>query len=179
MRRSRKSTTISAGVAVIALLALAACGGDSSPTAAPTPVPTPALPAPRAVVQNSYAIERNYVYGESFTISGSGTLDVTVDYTYADSQILLWLAKGTCTGEQWSNDQCQYVASSFAGAKPRKLSATGVTAGSYVLIIWNAGPHDEGVSYQAVYTQTAFAASGAMLRSSGARVLGVRASAAR
>ena len=129
------------------------------------------------VLQSSYAIARDYVYAEPFSISGSGTLDVTVDYTYSDSRMLIWLAKGDCSFEQWAAEQCQYAASSFTGPKPRKVSATGLTAGSYELIIWNTGPHDEGVSYQAVFTQTPSAAAPGVtaLRNAGSlRWVGVR-----
>ena len=159
MRRLCARDVASTAAALAVVFTLAGCGGGSSPTAAPTPLPTPTPPPPKVVLQSSYAIELNYVYAEEFSISGAGTVDLTVDYTYSDSQIVIWLAKTPCSFEQLAADQCQFVASSFAGPKPRKVSATGLAAGRYELIIWNAGPHDEGVSYQAVFTQTSTAAA--------------------
>jgi hypothetical protein len=104
--------------------------------------------------QTGYPLAVNHVLFEYFTIGGTGALDSTVDYTYADTVLLVWIAKGQCTFEQFSAEQCQYVASSFAGGKPRKVTAAGQTAGTYTHIVGNFGPKDEGISYQVVFTQT-------------------------
>jgi hypothetical protein len=56
-------------------------------------------------------------------------------------------------------EQCAFAATSFAGAKPRKISVTGAAAGTYTLIVGNAGPNDEAISYQVVLAPSASAAS--------------------
>jgi hypothetical protein len=89
-----------------------------------------------------------------FDIMATGTLEATVDYTYADTLMLVWLAKGRCTPEAFLAEQCPYAATSLSGGKPRKVSASGQTAGTYPLIFGNLGPRDESVSYQVVFTQT-------------------------
>jgi hypothetical protein len=152
------------------LLPLAGCGKDTPSTPTPTPTPTPA-PAPQVVLSASYAIEVNHGYFHEFTISGtrSGTLEVTVDYTYSDSIMLIWLAKAPCSVEQLDANQCQIVASSFAGQKPRRLAATSQAAGNYVLFILNAGPNDEGVSYQGVFTANAAGLGPSVTATSGRR----------
>jgi hypothetical protein len=150
-----------AGVVGCALaLSLAGCGGSGSPTADPTPVPTPTpLPAPRVVSQGSTDVPVGYAYGVYFDVSPTGTIDATVDYTYADTILLAWIAKGQCSADQFGNDQCQFVASSVTGGKPRRVSATGQPAGTYTLIFGSLGPKDEAVSYQVVFSATAAAAA--------------------
>ena len=130
-----------------------------------TTTPTTTLPPPSVVLQNSYAISAYYVLGEYFTTSRTGTIDVTVDYTYATNQIVVWIARGNCTADLFVADQCDYAASSFAGSKPRKVSVTGAAAGTFTLLIGNAGPGDDSVSYQVILTPTASAGgSGATIR---------------
>lgn len=139
---------------------LSACGGGSNTVSAPpTPVPTPTAPPQRVVAERSgVALPVDRAIYRSFDTTFPGALDATVDYTYADTRLLLWLAKGLCTPDLAQIEQCNYVATSFAGPKPRKLSATGTTAGQYTLIIGNFGPQDEAISYQVVLTPNAGAA---------------------
>jgi hypothetical protein len=103
--------------------------------------------------RSGVSIAVGFGYGTYFDTSATGTIDATVDYTHADSSVLVWIAKGQCTGEQWVANQCTYVATSFSGGKPRKVTATGQTAGTYTLIVGNLGPKDEAVSMQVVFTQ--------------------------
>jgi hypothetical protein len=139
------------------LVVVSACGGsDSTPVTPTTTQPTP--PPPRTVLSGGTTLAVNYAVGAYFTVDRAGTVEATVDYTYATSQIFVWIARGQCTPELFP-DQCTYVASSFAGAKPRRVSATGAVAGTYTLIVGNAGPDDESISYQVVLTPTAGTAS--------------------
>jgi hypothetical protein len=146
------SCLVSAALAV----SLAACGSDS--VVNPPPVtPPPATPPPPQVVaqQAGVSVPVGYAFGAYFDIAATGTIDATVDYTYGDTLMLIWLAKGRCTEEAFDADQCQYVATSFSGGKPRKVSASGQAAGTYTLVFGSLGPQDESVSYQVVFTQTA------------------------
>lgn len=158
MRAMVRSCPLLAACAVIA--GLSACGGSGNPDhPTPTPTPTPTPPPPSVVRQvTGFALPENHVAGWYFDISATGTIDATVDYTYADTLLLIYISKGQCTFDQWSNDQCQYVATSFAGGKPRKVTATGQAAGAYTLTVWNVGPQDEAISFQLVFTQAAAAA---------------------
>jgi hypothetical protein len=81
-------------------------------------------------------------------------MDVTVDYTFADSLLLILIARGQCTAEQFSAEQCDFAATSFTGSKPRRVSVTGAAPGTYTFIVGNAGPRDESISYQIVLTPT-------------------------
>jgi hypothetical protein len=147
-----------AGMALVAALSGCGSGTPTSNSTPPTPTPTP-LPAPRVVSQGSTDLAVGYAYGVTFDVSPTGTIDATVDYTYADTLLLVWIAKGQCSPEQFNNDQCQFVASSVTGGKPRRVSATGQTAGTYTLIVGSLGPKVEAISYQIVFSATAASAA--------------------
>jgi len=154
LRRARSSRFVLTVAVAATLSLLSACGGSSSPTAA-TPPTTQATPPPPIVVsQGSTAIAVDYVAGRFFTTDRAGTLDVTVDYTFADSRLIIWIARGQCTGELFIAEQCDFAATSFAGSKPRKVSVTGAAPGTYTFIAANAGPRDESISHQVVLTPT-------------------------
>jgi hypothetical protein len=143
--------------AIVLATVFGACGGGSTPTTAPTPTP-PIVRPPSVVSQgSSLAVQKGYIYGIEFAVSGTGNIDATVDYTYADTMLAVWIAKGSCSAEQFIADQCPFVATSFAGSKPRKVSANGQTTGTFVLIFGNLGSKDEAISYQVVFTPTAAA----------------------
>jgi hypothetical protein len=139
-------------------LALAACGSDSAPpTVVPTPTPTP-LPTPTPPVlvdEGSTAIPALQVVNFDVTTTSAGTVTVTVDYTFADSEILLWLTDRQCSPQLFGSDSCTYLVKSLEGAKPRVMSATGVAAGTYSLFIANDGPHDpEQVTWRVTLAAT-------------------------
>lgn len=163
MRSHGSFFVAAAGVAPVAAAAAAlalviACGGgDGSPTTPVTTTPTTTLPPPSVVLQDSHSIEASWLYWWYFTTSRTGTIDATIDYTYVTNQIVVWIAKGSCPGESLAANQCDIAATSFAGSKPRKVSVTGAAAGSYTLLIGNAGPQDDSVSFQVVLTPTASA----------------------
>jgi hypothetical protein len=135
-------------------LGLAACGGGGDPIVVATPTPPPTPPPPKTVAQGGQALEVGYAYGFYFNIDATGTLDVTVDYTFPDSLMLVWLAKGRCTPEQFEAEQCTYLTTSFTGGKPRKFSVSSQPAGTYTLIVGNLGPKGESFSYAVVFAQS-------------------------
>jgi hypothetical protein len=152
---------------VAAVLVLPSCASDkpcgSGPAGAtcPTTPPPPPASVKTVVVQASIAsLPVDYVAGRSFSTSGTGTVDVTVDWTFAENTIYVWLAKGQCTYEQFDADTCQYVTQSLTSRpKPRILSMPGAAAGTYTLIVGNVGPRDEAVSYQVVLTSASGAST--------------------
>lgn len=149
---------LSSAGAVILCVGISSCGGsDSGPTVAPTPAPTP--PPPEVVLDGNFPLDANFVIGGFFDLSSTGTIDATVDYTFADTMLALFIATGECTFELFAADQCNYIATSFAGPKPRTVSATNQPAGRYTLVIWNLGPQSESFAVQVVFTAQAGAAS--------------------
>jgi len=147
----------------ILLVVLPGCGGG--PTQPPTPAPTP-TPAPVRTVLGSgstaLALEEFVVV--SFDTSAAGSLDATVDWTFASNLLLMYITQGACTVEQFAEDVCPddpacgcrfAVRAENPSLKPRVLTHANAAAGPYTLIVWNLGPEDESISYQVGLTRTA------------------------
>lgn len=77
---------------------------------------------------------------------------MTVDWTFASSRIAVYVARGSCSLDQLNARTCDFVLRSEAATtpKPRRSSASNVAAGSFDLIIGNAGTQNEAVSAQVV-----------------------------
>jgi hypothetical protein len=138
-------------------LGLVSCGGDGSPTVTPAPTPVPTPPPPTVVLQESWQLDANFVDGFYFDIGSTGTIDATVDYTHDDTLLVVYVATGTCTFNMFIADQCEFVATSLDGPRPRTVSATNQRAGTYTIIVWNVGPHSESGVIQVVFAAQAAA----------------------
>jgi hypothetical protein len=140
------------------LLALFACGEDTTPTAAPTPAPStpspsPTAPAPSVLIQGEEALaaptgKGGRVLKWDFTLPVAGTVEATVAYKYDSSRVLVWVTDRVCNPWQFQRDECFYLAKSVEGARPRVVSATGVKTGTYTLFVSNDGPFDEEIGYK-------------------------------
>ena len=158
------------GVAVVMGVAftLSACGGGTTtPSSQPSATPPPP-PVKTVLMQASIgSLPVDYVAGNYFSTSATGTIDLTVDWTFADNTIHIWVAKGQCTFEQFEGDTCEYVTQSLVPRpKPRILSLPAAPAGVYTLIVANWGPRDESVSYQIVLTSASGASASNVRRES-------------
>ena len=144
--------SVIANVLVAATVAtlLSGCSGYRNP-AAPSAA---SAPSTRTVVEGNDSLSVGFARATFFSIDRAGTLEATVDYTSASSQIAVWLARGKCTFEQFDADQCSFAALSMSGDKPRRVTATGVEKGDYTLITANFGPIEERVSFRVVLTST-------------------------
>ena len=101
-----------------------------------------------------------------FTTTATGTLDVTIDWTFAANDVDVILTRGSCSFDQLFAMQCNValVADSVT-AKPERLRLPGATAGAYTLFIANIGPGDESASFQVVLSPSASSASAGSTRS--------------
>ena len=90
----------------------------------------------------------------------TGAFDATVDWTFAANDIDVFLARGTCTFEQFVDDKCTVAAmTTSTTAKPEKLRLANQPAGTYTLVVANFGPGDESIAYQVVFTPGTAAAA--------------------
>ena len=151
--------------AVLLCLGISGCErSGSSPTVTPILAPAPTAPPPTVVLEANFTLDVNFVTFGPFDISSTGTLDALVNYIFADTLVAVWLARGECTFELFSADQCNYVATSFDDPPPRSppggmgsattVSATNQPAGTYTLIISNGGPQSETFAVQVVLTES-------------------------
>jgi hypothetical protein len=140
---------------------LASCGGggsnrSSSPTA-PTPPTASAPPAPRVIAQGGFSLgapsNDSVFFGVvPITDAATGNWEATVDWTFPDNTLWMYVATGTCSPEQFASDACpssaacpcQFaVRSEAATPKPRVLSIPNAPGGTRTLIILNLGPREE------------------------------------
>jgi len=138
------------GLPVSIAYVLAGCGTSvHQPTGPSTPTPPPVV---RSVISQGSFTDLSPRSGVTFalTTSTSGILDATVDWTFAASQIDIYILKaGTCSVAQYNARQCQFIVSSETPTpKPRVLTAPSLGAGAYELLVINFGTQVESVSYQ-------------------------------
>jgi hypothetical protein len=154
MLRSVRSFLSLASAAVL-VAGLTGCGGDSpaGPPASPTPPPPPAA-VTSVVTQGAFSrLRANFITDIPFTTTATGTLEVRVDWTFADDHIVVYVARGACSFQQLKSDQCTLVVRSESTLpKPRVLTIAGASAADYVLWVGNLGPKEEALSYQVLLT---------------------------
>jgi hypothetical protein len=136
---------------------LSACGGSDTPTNNPTPTPPPTPPPPVVISQiQGFSIAAGFVSFANFSTTSVGTLEATVDWTFPANDLDVYLTPGSCTFTQLIANQCTLVAfSESVTAKPERVRATNVAVGAYTIWVVNAGPGDETLSYQVVFTGNA------------------------
>jgi hypothetical protein len=122
---------------------------------------TPALPPPSVVSTGQGPLKVNFVARAApFTTTSTGTLEATVDWTFAKNDVDVFLTRGDCSPQQFVDVQCNIAAFSVSEtAKPEKVRLTGAAPGVYTLLVGNGGPDDESLSWQVVLTPTTAAAA--------------------
>lgn len=114
--------------------------GCKKSSTAPTPVATPTPAAVRGVL-GTLSFDRfqpgAYV-GIPLPLAQGGVLDVTVDWTYQDTWMYVYIARGTCNYDQLAGKTCPYILSSETQfPKPRVLVTPPIAAGTYSLVLYN------------------------------------------
>lgn len=133
---------------------LPGCGSSTTTTPATIPTPTPAPAVTTLVDQDSFSgLGAQFLTGIPFDTTSTGTIEATVDWTFATDNVEIYLVRGSCTIDQFNNLTCPFVAfSESTTAKPERVRATNQAAGSYTLYIGNRGPQEEAVSFQIFLT---------------------------
>ena len=145
---------------------LSGCGSDHH--VIPTPPPASPSPVTEVVREGSGSLGVLVLDSLSFNTTKPGTIDVIVDWTYATNDVDVYLAKGSCSFDQFISRQCDMVAFSESTlAKPEKITAPNAAAGIYTLLIGNIGPTEESVSFQVLLT-TVGGTSSSIVRATGA-----------
>jgi hypothetical protein len=158
--------------AALLITGLGACGGggSSTPTAATAPTPTPCTQT--TVVQDGGPIDPSSAVYDDFSVPDSGRLDMTLDWTFPESAMGLYLvpANSCTTVDQFNARSCNFIVRSEpGGAKPRKVSAESLAAGNYRWLIANFADVAESVSFNFVLSKGSCAAFGAGVPSASAR----------
>jgi hypothetical protein len=146
MKRSGAVVLLAAGAAL-----LPACGGGGS--SSPTPPGTTPDCLQTILFQGSGALGAGQGLLQPFTVTSTvpTRLDVIVDWSSPVSPIAVYVAQGTCTGDQLNAGGCTLIARSEPSqVKPRRVTVSNIAPGNYALAVLNAGPLDEGIAAQVV-----------------------------
>jgi len=149
---------------------LSGCGSD--PIVDPPPPPPPP-PVTTVVLQKTFTglppfLENGQAWLDGFQVSSSGTLDITVDWTFDTNDIDFSIFQGTLAEvmADCSNGPCsREVAIARSVSKPETLHYANATAGPYLLQIVNFGTVTESGTYEVRLT-TVSSASGSVAAAS-------------
>ena len=129
-------------------VALPGCGGDGS------------LLTPTNVVVFQHeaqftGLERFHVFADDFTVTESGQLKITVDWTFASDDLDLSLSNPACDATALLAGICKVFAKEESNLKPARI-AMSTTATGYRLFVFNRGPQAESGTITVTVTQTRF-----------------------
>jgi hypothetical protein len=138
MKRIARGVVLAAVVTSGLIFALPACDNSTTPTPVATPTPTP-IPVRGVIAQFSFDQFYPDIYvGIPLPLSQGGILDVTFDWTYPDTTMYAYIARGTCTYDELAGKTCPYIVTSETQTpKPRVLVTQPLAAGTYSLILYN------------------------------------------
>lgn len=146
---------------IFGLVAFFASGcGNGNPTRRTSTTTT--TPVTTVIDENSTQLETNSFLLISYTGQGRGDVETTVDWTYDDSLLFMYMTAGDCTGEQFALDvcpddpacACTFLARSETRTpKPRHLRVQN-HQGPLGVIVWNMGTRNESISWQTLLTTT-------------------------
>ena len=128
----------------------------SASTPAPTPTPTPTPGGTDVIGEGGGSIGVRRLRPFPFTTTATGTIGVTVDWTFATNDVDIYLARGTnpCTVERFNADTCSFLGfSTSMSVKPETLSVPSLAAGPYTTYVGNRGPTPESIRYQVTLTR--------------------------
>lgn len=158
MSRSNLSARTSSALVAFALVAgLSACGGGGGTT---TPSNNSGGTQPPSTVTNTLptftfnSVPPGVAVFTDVTISGTGTMSLTADWTFSSSDIDLYVTSTACAATNVTNLQssCTAIGRTTATAtKPERLTVN-VSQGSYRLWVANFGPSTESGTLQASAT---------------------------
>jgi len=141
------------GLSVLALV-LPSCGGggkDGGPVTGPGGQPTRTT-----ITDQSWALDALDAAAVDIEItgSGSGTVDATVEWTFASDDVDIYVTAVTCTPEMFASERCAYKTKADGGTtKPERVSF-GVSAGDkHRFWIVNFGPQRESGTFSATLTR--------------------------
>lgn len=164
----RHSGTMRSRIAGFVALGLAltgqwGCGGSSTPSAptpvaAPAPAPTPQ--PPQVLLERSFSLPSGFIGSfRGVSVTSSGVLTVTVDWTFATNDLDAFLVRGLCTEEMYDAGTCDFIAFTDSPTAKPEMLAVNLTPGTYTPMVANFGPDDESGSVQVVFTGGATASS--------------------
>lgn len=123
------------------VVGLAGCGGDDT-TRPPVVVVTPE-PVQAILAQTSFSGFQSGIWiSLELILTQKGVLDITVDWTFPNTWMYVYLGNTSCSYAQLSAGKCPFLLSSETkDPKPRVLYTNSLAAGTYYLVLYNV-PRD-------------------------------------
>ncbi len=153
-------------LALALVVVLPACGGGSSGGGVNPPTTLPPQPARTLIGSGPFSVlgvpaanalgfpQDVAVVTLTLTGSGTGTVEIVADWTFASSDIDIWLINGSCTPAQAATQSCPIAnRTTSVTAKPERLTVTGVPVGTYTIGFANFTNANESGSYQVFLTR--------------------------
>jgi hypothetical protein len=163
-----RSLRLSAVAALVA--ALAGCGGDEvrPPVVVVTPEPVRGI-----LSQTSFVNFQSDIWVSlELILTQKGVLDVTVDWTFPDTWMYVYLGNTSCTYDQLSERTCPFLlASETKDPKPRVLVTGKLEPGTYYLVLYNV-PRDRATGIGSDNTESVAIQLGLTIDPADARVPG-------
>jgi hypothetical protein len=147
--RGRRALSIAPVLA--AALTLPGCGGGGY-----NPVTGSSQPQRTVIGDRSWALQplETLAVDVKITGAGNGTLDATVEWTFATNDVDIYVTATACTLEMFSAELCGYKAKADSTtSKPERLSFSVASGDSYRFWIVNFGPQAESGTFNAGLTQ--------------------------
>jgi hypothetical protein len=143
---------------------LPACGGGSSGGGGNAPTTLPPAPVRTQIGGGNFSVlgvpAANAlgfpmdVAVAPVSVSGTGTVEITADWTFASSDIDIWFIQGSCAATQAARGQCNVTnRTTSVTAKPERLTITGVPAGTYTVGLANFTNANESGNFQVFLTR--------------------------
>lgn len=141
---------------LLGVIAVSACGDGGTGPSAVAPPPAPVCTRSTLYQGPLGQVPAMVLLRAPLPPISAGRLDVTVDWTFPDSRVAVFLvAAGQCTLEQLNARSCDFLIRSESGAKPRRVSSGSLAAGNYDLLVGNGGSQDESMSAELVLSSPA------------------------
>jgi hypothetical protein len=141
-----------AAVLAAALLS-PACGGGGGGGNGGGAVVGPTGPSRAVITEQGWQLEplSFSAVDISITGSGSGSVEATVEWTFASDDVDLYVTATACTTAQFAVEACAYKAKADGtGTKPERVSFSVSAGDTYRFWIVNFGPQSESGTFQAV-----------------------------
>jgi hypothetical protein len=166
MRQRQRVVRVAVSVGLLA--AIAACGGDSPrpPVVVITPEPVRGV-----IAQTGFSgFQADTWVSIEVPLSQRGILDVTVDWTFPDSWIYVYLGNTKCDYAQLVGRTCPFILSSETQTpKPRVLVTQTLEPASYYLFLYNL-PRDSSTGIGSDNTESVGITLGLTVGASGQRL---------
>ena len=154
------------GLAFVAALALGlpACGGGGGSNSVTNNTPPPAQRTRSTIGTGNWQLgslaEASAVglakdfYVVTFTTGATGDVEALVEWTSGANDVDIAIGRGDCSINGVLGGRCTTVVDSTSfTAKPERITATGLAAGNYALVIINEGPGRESGTFQLFITR--------------------------